>query len=126
MPNTFGFGTDTTTFSSTIHDHILKETVAVLRAGLVSLPKGAVVPATIVSQSGETSPLRSTAYPDLVDTTPTDPLTEGVAPTALKLGIDVQDWTVTQSGARTVITDLAQLQSPHDLATVASEKISRL
>jgi hypothetical protein len=68
MPNTFGFGTDTTGFSSTVHDHILKEVVATLRAGLVSLPKGAVVPATIVAQAGENFTLRSTAYPDLVDT----------------------------------------------------------
>ena len=126
MPNTFGFGTDTSGFSSTIHDHILKEVVATLRAGLVSLPKGAVVPAVIVAQQGENFTLRSTAYPDLEDDTPTDPLTEGVAPNPLKLGIDTQDWTVTQSGARTVITDIAQLQSPHDLKTIATEKITRL
>jgi N4-gp56 family major capsid protein len=126
MPNTFGFGTDTTGFSSTIHDHILKSVVATLRAGLVSLPKGAVVPATIVSQQGENFTLRSTAYPDLAAGTQTAPLTEGVAPSALKLGIDTQDWTVQQTGARTVITDLAQLQSPHDLKQVAADKIARL
>jgi N4-gp56 family major capsid protein len=126
MPNTFGFGTDTSGFSSTIHDDIQKAVVATLRAGLVSLPKGAVVPATIISQSGTNFTLRSTSYPDLVDTSPTDPLTEGVAPSALKLGIDTMDWTVTQSGARTVVTDIAQLQSPHNLSKVAQEKISRL
>lgn len=126
MPNTFGFGTDTTGFSSTIHDHILKEVVATLRAGLVSMPKGAIVPASIVSQQGENFTLRSTAYPDLAVAAATDPLTEGVAPTALKLGIDTMDWTVTQSGARTVLTDLAQLQSPHDLKAVAADKIARL
>jgi N4-gp56 family major capsid protein len=126
MPNTFGFGTDTTGFSSTVHDDIQKAVVATLRAGLVSLPKGAVVPATIIAQSGANFTLRSTSYPDLVDTSPTDPLTEGVAPAALKLGIDTLDWTVTQSGGRTVVTDIAQLQSPHNLATVAQDKISRL
>ena len=126
MPNTFGFGTDTTGFSSTTHDHILKEVVATLRAGLVSMPRGAVVPAVIVAQRGENFVLRSTAYPDLVDTASTDPLSEGVAPSALKLGIDTMDWSVTQSGGRTVITDLAQLQSPHDLKTIAADKIARL
>lgn len=126
MPNSFGFGTDTTGFSSTVHDDIQKAVVATLRAGLVSLPKGAVVPAVIVSQSGANFTLRSTSYPDLVDSSPTDPLTEGVAPSALKLGIDTQDWVVTQSGGRTVVTDIAQLQSPHNLASVAKEKISRL
>jgi N4-gp56 family major capsid protein len=126
MPNTFGFGTDTTGFSSTVHDDIQKAVVETLRAGLVSLPRGAVVPAVIIAQSGTNFTLRSTSYPDLVDTTPTDPLTEGVAPAALKLGIDTQDWTVQQTGARTVVTDIAQLQSPHDLTKVAQEKISRL
>jgi N4-gp56 family major capsid protein len=126
VPNTFGFGTDTTGFSSTVHDHILKEVVATLRAGLVSMPKGAIVPAVIISQQGENFTLRSTAYPDLVDTTPTDPLTEGVAPNPLKLGIDTLDWTVTQSGGRTVITDIAQMQSPHDLRNIAADKIARL
>jgi N4-gp56 family major capsid protein len=126
MPNTFGFGTDTTGFSSTVHDDIQKAVVATLRAGLVSLPKGAVVPATIIAQKGTNFTLRSTSYPDLVDTSPTDPLTEGVAPAALKLGIDTLDWTVTQSGGRTVVTDIAQLQSPHNLASVAKEKIARL
>ena len=126
MTNTFGFGSDTTGFSSTIHDDIQKAVVATLRAGLVSLPKGAVVPAVIVGQRGANFTLRSTSYPDLVDSAPTDPLTEGVAPSALKLGIDTLDWTVTQSGARTVVTDIAQFQSPHNLAGVAKEKISRL
>lgn len=126
MPNTFGFGTDTIGFSATVHENIQKAVVATLRAGLVSLPKGAVVPAAIVGQNGSTFTLQSTAYPDLVDTTPTDPLTEGVAPTALKLGIDTLQWTVTQSGARTVITDIAQMQSPHNLAQIAEDKIARL
>lgn len=126
MPNTFGFGTDTTGFSSTTHDHILKEVVATLRAGLVSLPKGAVVPAAVIAQRGENFTIRSTSYPDLVDSAGTDPLVEGVAPAALKLGIDIQDWTVAQSGARTTVTDLGQLQSPHNLKAIATDKIKRL
>lgn len=126
MPNTFGFGTDTTGFSSTVHDHILKEVVATLRAGLISLPKGAVVPATVIGQKGNNFTMRSTAYPDLAAGTNTAPLTEGVAPAALKLGIDTQDWTVQQTGARTVITDIGEMQSPHDLGNVAADKIARL
>jgi N4-gp56 family major capsid protein len=126
MPNTFGFGTDTTGFSETVHDDIHKAVVATLRAGLISLPRGAVVPAKIIAQSGANFTLRATSYPDLVDTSPTDPLTEGVAPNPLKLGIDTQDYTVQQTGARTVVTDIAQLQSPHNLRTVAIDKIQRL
>lgn len=125
MSNTFGFGTDTGGFSDTVHDHILKEVISTLRAGLVALPKGSVVPATIVSQSGENFVLRSTEYPDLQDGVQSD-LSEGVAPSALKLGIDTNDWTVTQTGGRTVVTDIAALQSPHDLRTIAADKIARL
>lgn len=126
MPNTWGFGSDTTGFSGTTHDHILKQVVATLRAGLVSLPKGAVVPAQIIGQRGTNFQMRSTAYPDLAAGTQTAPLTEGVAPAALKLGIDSQDWTVQQDGARTVLTDIAQMQSPHDLKKIAGDKIARL
>lgn len=126
MTNTYGFGTDTSNFSNTIHNNILKAVVATLRAGLVSLPKGSVVPAQVGSQQGNNFTLISTEYPDLHDSTPTDPLTEGVAPNALKLGISTNSWTVTQSGARTVVTDIAQMQSPHDLEQVAQDKIARL
>ena len=36
------------------------------------------------------------------------------------------DWTVQQEGGRTVITDISEMQSPHDLGIVAADKISRL
>jgi hypothetical protein len=126
MTNTFGYGTDSTGFSSTEHDNIQKSVVATLRAGLVSLPRGTVTPGVVIAQAGSNFTVRLTAYPDLADAAVTNPLTEGVAPTPVKLGIDTQDFTVAQVGAWTKVTDLATIRSPHNLATVAADKIARL
>lgn len=126
MPNTFGFGTDTTGFSSTEHDNIQKSVIATLRAGLTALPKGSVTPGVVIAQSGANFTVRLTAYPDLADAAVTNPLTEGVAPTPIKLGIDVQDFTVAQVGAWTKVTDLAALRSPHKVSSIAADKIARL
>ncbi len=126
MPNTFGFGTDSTGFSSTVHTAIQKAVVDTLRAGLVAMPKGTVTPGIIIAQHGDNFTIRLTEYPDLADAAVTNPLTEGVAPNPLKLGIDVQDFTVAQFGAWAKVTDLASIQSPHDLTTIAQDKIARL
>ena len=126
MSNTFGLGTDTTGFSSTVHAAIRKAVIDTLRAGLISLPKGAVVPAVVSHQRGENFTLTNTSYPDIAPAAVTDPLTEGTAPSALKLNIDTQDTTVAQTGAWTKVTDIAMLQSPHDIKRVATDKIARL
>jgi N4-gp56 family major capsid protein len=126
MPNTFGFGTDSTGFSNTVHTAIQKAVVDTLRAGLVAMPRGTVIPGVVIAQKGETFTIRLTEYPDLADAAVTSPLTEGVAPSPLKLGIDTQDFTVEQFGAWAKVTDLATIQSPHNLASVAQDKIARL
>jgi N4-gp56 family major capsid protein len=126
VPNTFGFGSDTTGFSSTIHDAIQKDILATLRAGLIALPRGAVVPASVVMQSGENFTLRTITYPDVNTSAVTNPLTEGVAPSPIKFGVDSMDWTVAQAGAWGKVTDIARYQSPHNLESVAAEKVKRL
>src|SRR5437867_9316630 len=110
MPNTFGFGTDTSNFSNTVRTAIKKQVIETLRAGLIALPKGAVVPADVMGGVGDNFTLRATEYPDLVESAVTDPLTEGVPPTPLKLGISTQNFTVAQSGLYTKVTDLAEFQ----------------
>ena len=126
MTDTFGLGTDTTGFSSTVHSAIHKQVVETLRAGLISLPKGAVLPAVVSHQQGENFTLVNTSYPDIDPAAVTDPLSEGVAPSGIKLGIDTQSFTVQQDGAWTKITDIAAMQSPHDLKRIAADKIARL
>jgi N4-gp56 family major capsid protein len=126
MADSFGLGTDTTGFSSTVHSAIHKSVVETLRAGLVSLPRGAVLPAIVSHQEGENFTLVNTSYPDIEPAAVTDPLTEGTAPSGIKLGIDTQSFTVAQTGAWTKVTDIAQMQSPHNLKTIATDKIARL
>ena len=126
MANSFGFGSDTTGFSSTTHDAIQKDVLANLRAGLIGLPRGAVKAASVVMGSGENFTLRTVGYPDVDEAAVTDPLSEGVAPDPLKLGIDYMDWTVAQAGAWAKITDIARYQSPHDIERVAASKVTRL
>ncbi len=75
---------------------------------------------------GENFTLVNTSYPDIEPAAVTDPLSEGVAPSGLKLGIDTQSFTVQQTGAWTKVTDIAQMQSPHNLKTIAADKIARL
>src|SRR4051812_11965769 len=114
MADTFGLGSDTTGFSSTVHSAIHKQVITTLRAGLISVPRGAVVPAIVSHQMGENFTLVNTSYPDIEPAAVTDPLSEGVAPSGLKLGIDTQSFTVQQTGAWTKVTDIAQMQSPHN------------
>ena len=52
MADTFGLGTDTTGFSSTVRTAIQKRVVATLRAGTIALPKGAVAAADVDGNPG--------------------------------------------------------------------------
>jgi len=62
-----GFSTGTTNFSSTVRTAIAKKVLDTLRAGLIALPRGAVVPANVLAKVGDNWTLRATAYPDLAD-----------------------------------------------------------
>lgn len=119
----FGWSTGTTNFGSTVHNAIQKAVVDTLRAGLVGLPRGAVIPG--IRQSGENFTLVFTDYPDLPGSVVTGNLTEGVPPATQQLGIGTQSITATQFGLVTSITDRAQMQSPHNLAAIAPEKVAR-
>jgi len=125
MPN-FGFQTSVGGFSSTVHNAIQKRVLDTLRAGLIALPKGSVWPAEIGPMRGENFTVALTQYPDLLDAAVTNPLTEGVPPAALILGVDSTNFTVAQVGAWTTATDVAKFQSPHDLRQIAIDKIARL
>jgi N4-gp56 family major capsid protein len=62
------------------------------------------------------------AYADL--SAQTTALTEGTAPVAQTLAIAVDQATATQVGGVVEITDLAVVQSPHRLITVAADKVA--
>lgn len=122
----FGWSSTTTNFSNTVHNAIQKAVVDTLRAGLVGLPKGSVIAADLGPMRGENFTLIATEYPDLTTANVTTPLSEGVPPTAVQLGVSTNSFSAQQIGLVTSITDVAAFQSPHNLANVAPDKVARV
>jgi N4-gp56 family major capsid protein len=80
---------------------------------------GLYVPARFIKG---TNTLRYARYADLaVNTTA---LTEGTAPTDNELTISSEYFTAKQFGATVAVSDLAQIDSPHDLISIAAERIA--
>jgi N4-gp56 family major capsid protein len=80
---------------------------------------GLYVPGRFVK--GTTS-IRYARYADLAPNL--TPLTEGTAPTDDALTISSQYFTAAQYGGTIALTDLAQLDSPHDLISIAAERVA--
>jgi len=69
-----------------------------------------------------TNTIRYARYADLA--TNTTPLVEGTAPTDDALTISSEFFTAEQYGGTVAVTDLAQLDSPHDLISIAAERVA--
>jgi N4-gp56 family major capsid protein len=69
-----------------------------------------------------TNTLRYARYADLSVSTAT--LTEGTAPTDDALTISSEFFTAAQYGATVAVSDLANLDSPHDLISIAAERVA--
>jgi N4-gp56 family major capsid protein len=69
-----------------------------------------------------TNTIRYARYADL--STSTTPLVEGSAPTDDALTISSEFFTAAQYGATVAVTDLAQLDNPHDLISIAAERVA--
>jgi hypothetical protein len=80
---------------------------------------GLYVPARFIKG---TNTLRYARYADLAVSTAT--LTEGTAPTDDALTISSEYFTAAQYGATVAISDLANIDSPHDLISIAAERIA--
>jgi len=119
--------TATTNFDQTVVALVMKRLEEELRARLVHLTPGHYAHGQF--QPG-TNKLRYVAYRDLsvVTGTPspgTPPwLTEGVPPTPETLAITYDEITASQAGRTVAITDVALTQSPHDLVSVAANRIA--
>jgi N4-gp56 family major capsid protein len=116
--------TATTNFSKTVTDLIASTILDALRAGLPHLPLEVAVTAAHVK--GTNGTFRFVAYPDFdPDTTS---LTEGVAfPSANEqtIAIEYDDFVAAQKGGAVRSSDLALIQSPHDMVTQLVEKTRR-
>ena len=69
--------------------------------------------------------IRYARYPDLTPLGVADTLTEAGAPAEYDLTITTESFVPKQYGKVLKISDLAQLDSPHDLIAIASERLAR-
>lgn len=112
--------TDTSNFSALVQDLVQAKAEAELRAKLVHANPDAYVHGRFVKGTNQ---IRFARYSDLgADATP---LEEGVPPTSQSMQISSDAFSAVQYGQTLSITDLAQLDSPHDLISVASDRLAR-
>ena len=112
--------TATSNFSSTVTALVERQLEEALRASYPHASPGNYRPGKTLGNG--TNSVTWVGYNDL--SASTTALTEGTAPTANTLAIVVDTATATQIGATIEITDLAVLQSPHELFAVAADIIS--
>ena len=112
--------TDTSGFSALVQDLVLAKAESELRARLVHANPDAYVHGRFVKGTNQ---IRHARYSDLgADATPLD---EGVPPTSQSMVISSDAFSAVQYGQTLSITDLAQLDSPHDLISIASDRLAR-
>lgn len=110
--------TATSNFSSTVVSLVSRRLEAALRANYPHTTPGNYIPGEMMTNGFNA--LTFTAYADL--SAATTALTEGTTPTSQTLTIAVDSCTATQVGGVVEVTDLAIVQSPHQLIDVASDK----
>lgn len=112
--------TDTTNFSVLVQDLVQAKAEQELRARLVHANPDAYVHGRFVKGTNQ---IRFARYADLgADATV---LEEGVPPTSQSMQISSDAFSAVQYGQTLSITDLAQLDSPHDLISIASDRLAR-
>jgi N4-gp56 family major capsid protein len=109
--------TATTTFGSTVTNLVVAKILQNLRAGYAYGAPGNYREEDF--ENGTNGTFVWTTYAD--QAAQTTALTEGTPPTAQELSISTESATAKQYGGTFEITDLAQLQNPHNLIAVASD-----
>jgi len=112
--------TATSNFSSTVTALVSRRLEEALRSKYVHTTPGNFIPAQRMGNG--TNSLTYVGYADLAASTTA--LSEGSAPTDNALTIAVDQATATQVGATVAISDLAELESPHALFSVAADVIA--
>lgn len=112
--------TATANFQNLMQELVMKSLEEELRASLPHLTPGNFVPASLIKG---TNIIRWARYPDLA--AQTTALTEGTAPTAQSLSIETETLSVAQYGGVLEWTDLAELDSPHDIVAINAERAAR-
>jgi len=106
-------------FGALVQELVQARALEELRARAVHAMPGLYVPGRFVKG---TNVIRYARYADLdINTTP---LTEGAPPTDDALTISSEFFTAAQYGGTLAVTDLAQLDNPHDLISIAAERVA--
>lgn len=112
--------TSTSGFSALVQELVRAQAEEELRTALVHTTPGNFEPGRF---DKGTNFIRLARYADLA--LQTTALTEGTPPTPKALTIASEGFSATQYGDIVDITDLAQIDSPHDLAGIAGERVGR-
>lgn len=112
--------TATTNFSTLVQAVIVKAAEQELRASLVHTMPGNYQSSSFIPG---TNLVRLGRYAD--PSAQTVALTEGTPPTAQALTIGTESFSATQVGGVFEITDLAELDSPHDVISINAERAGR-
>lgn len=112
--------TATANFSALVQEVVVKAAEDELRTRLVHTMPGNYLPTSFIKG---TNLVRFARYADLE--AQTTALSEGTPPTAQALTIASEGFSATQIGGVLELTDLAQLDSPHDLIAINAERAGR-
>jgi N4-gp56 family major capsid protein len=114
------FSTQTSNFSDLVQELVSARLEEELRASLPHTSPGNYVPGRIIKG---TNIIRYARYPDLA--AQTTALSEGTPPISQSLSIQSETLSVQQYGGVLEWTDLAEIDSPHDVVAINAERAAR-
>lgn len=109
-------------FSAVIGQTVQTKVLVNLRADLVWANSSLAESGTF--NSGDDT-VTFISVPDLSNTTPQTPITEGTAPTRRKITMSNVSFSTTQYADIVDITDVAKVKAPFDVINIASERVAR-
>jgi N4-gp56 family major capsid protein len=113
-------GSEANAYQKLVQELVSQSVQKELRNNMVHALPSNYVPGTFVKG---TDRIRYVRYPDVSHAL--TELTEGVTPDpSINLAVRTEYFSVKQYGAYTSLSDIVQLDSPHDLVSIASERVS--
>jgi N4-gp56 family major capsid protein len=113
-------GSEANAFQKLVQELVSQQIAQELRSRMVHLVPGNYVPGQFVKG---TDRIRYVRYPDISHNL--TELNEGVTPDpTVNLSVTTEYFSVKQYGSYTSLSDIAQLDSPHDLVSIAAERVS--
>lgn len=113
-------GSEANAYQKLVQELVSQQVQKELRDNMVHALPSNYVPGTFVKG---TDRIRYVRYPDVSHSL--TELTEGVTPDpTINLAVRTEYFSVKQYGSYTSLSDIVQLDSPHDLVSIASERVS--